>query len=164
MYPLAGETQLMDFTILSLVKIVARAGFGISPSDRVALGPWRIGHLAWLGHSPLFALKHTLEYASFRAAERQIVSIIFRVVEQRKLAIQLIGGVGDMILVLESLTDLLSVNQCIAFALIGEVTRDTTALVPVKEEGRPPWPLASDVENSIAPAFHRQAKRLATRR
>ena len=157
MYPLAGETQLMDFTILSLVKVVARAGFGISPSDRVALGPWRIGHLAWLGHSPLFALKHTLEYASFRAAERQIVSIIFCVVEQRKLAIQLIGGVGDMILVLESLADLLSVDQGVEVTLVGKVTWDTASFVPVEDKRRTPWPIVGNMKDSIAPAIHCQA-------
>ena len=153
----------MYVTVASLVKVVASTVFDISPSDGIALGMWCIGQLAWLAHGPFFALKHTLANVSFRVTERQIVPVIFLVVKQREFANQLIGGLADMILVLESLADLLSVDQGVEVTLVGKVTWDTASLVPVEDKRRTPWPIVGNMKDSIAPAIHCQAKRLALR-
>ena len=91
------------------------------------------------------------------------MTVVFRVEEQGELTVQLVGGMGDVILVLESLTDLLGVNQCVAIALVGEVTGDAPALVPVEGVWQLPWSRAVDVKDGIPAAVHREAKRLAKR-
>ena len=163
MRPIAIKTQLVNVVVSPLINIVSRAGCLIYPAYGIARCLWSVGKLGGFGHVPFFATEEVFADSPLCVAECQIVPAVLRVAEQRELPFQLVGGVVDREQVLEPLTNLLCVNQCVAFALIGAIARDAPAFVPVKHVWRPPWPSAGGEKNGLASAVHCKAKRLAKR-